>query len=412
MPSSPVERSAPAVTGIGVATGFGYGKESLFDGLFSGRDLFAPLARPGRQSPSGDNVFIGIEMPDPPEILPKRVARTAGLSARVAVAVVREAWAEAGLDKLDPSRIGFVLGGSNLQNRELVLAQHDLERKGFVSPHLGYALFDTDIAALCAATFGIRGVTYSVGGASASGAVAAIHAAELVARGLVDACIAVGALQDLSYVELEALKVMGALGPRDPGTPPCRPFDRSHDGFVFGESCAALVVRRGDAVSSNEGYGRIAGYAHIADGHRGPDPSLEGELLAIRSALHMASAKPEEIDYINAHGTGTPLGDDTEVAAYRAADLTGAAINATKSIIGHGIASAGAVEVAVTLMQMRAGRLHPTHHLLDPIDPGLNWVRDVPQASEVRTALSLSFGFGGINTAIVLLAPESGEGGS
>ncbi len=98
------------------------------------------------------------------------------------------------------------------------------------------------------------------------------------------------------------------------------------------------------------------------------------------------------------------------MAAYRAAHLAGAAINATKSIIGHGIASAGAVEVAVTLMQMRAGRLHPTHHLLDPIDPDLNWVRGGPQTCKVRNALSLSFGFGGINTAIVLRAPEAGEG--
>jgi malonyl-ACP decarboxylase len=410
MPSSLVERAAPAVTGIGVATGFGYGKDSLLEGLFSGRDLFAPLARPGRQSPSGDGAFIGIELPEPPEILPKRVARTAGLCARVAVAVVQEAWTEAGLDKLDPSRIGLVLGGSNLQNRELLLAQRELEGKGFVSPHLGYAFFDTDIAALCAATFGIRGISYSVGGASASGAVAMIHAAEMVARGTVDACIAVGALQDLSYLELEALKVMGALGPRDPGTLACRPFDRSHDGFVFGESCAALVIQRGDAVSPGDGYGRVTGYAHIADGRRGPDPSPEGELRAIRSALDMAGAKPEQIDYINAHGTGTPLGDDTEVAAYRAAGLTGAAINATKSILGHGIASAGAVEVAVTLIQMRAGRLHPTHHLLDPIDPDLNWVRGGPLAREVRDALSLSFGFGGINTAIVLCAPEAGGG--
>ena len=398
------------MTGIGVATGFGYGKENFLEGLFSGRDLFAPLVRPGRQSPSGDSGFIGIELPEPPEILPKRVARTAGFSARVAVAVVQEAWTEASLDKLDPSRIGLVLGGSNLQNRELLLGQQDLERRGFVSPHLGYAFFDTDIAALCAATFGIRGVTYSVGGASASGAVAVIHAAEMVARGHVDACIAVGALQDLSFLELEALKVMGALGPREPGTLACRPFDRSHDGFVFGESCAALVVRRGDAVPTNEGYGRIAGYAHITDGHRGPDPSLEGELRAICSALDMAAVEPKEIDYINAHGTGTPLGDKTEVEAYRAAGLTRVAINATKSIIGHGIASAGAVEVAVTLMQMRAGRLHPTHCLDDPIDPELRWVRGQPQACQVRNALSLSFGFGGINTAIVLRAPEAGKG--
>ncbi len=321
MPSSPVERAAPAVTGIGVATGFGYGKDSLLEGLFSGRDLFAPLTRPGRQSPSGDSGFIGIEMPEPPEILPKRVARTAGLSARVAVAVVQEAWTEAGLDKLDPSRIGLVLGGSNLQNRELLLAQRDLERRGFVSPHLGYAFFDTDIAALCAATFGIRGVTYSVGGASASGAVAVIHAAEMVARGHVDACIAVGALQDLSFLELEALKVMGALGPREPGTLACRPFDRGHDGFVFGESCAALVVRRGDAVPASEGYGRITGYAHIADGHRGPDPSWKVSCAPSVPRWTWQRSNLKRSITSTPMAPGTPLGDETEVAAYRAAGL-------------------------------------------------------------------------------------------
>jgi malonyl-ACP decarboxylase len=120
----------------------------------------------------------------------------------------------------------------------------------------------------------------------------------------------------------------------------------------------------------------------------------------------MAEVTPENVDYINAHGTGTPLGDETEVAAYRDAGMTGAAINATKSILGHGIASAGAVEVAVTLMQMRAGRLHSTHHLDDPIAPDLDWVRGAPRTYDVRCALSLSFGFGGINTAIVLRAPR------
>ena len=154
-------------------------------------------------------------------------------------------------------------------------------------------------------------------------------------------------------------------------------------------------------------YGRIAGTAHIADGRRGPDPSLEGELRAIGMALDAAGISAAEIAYVNAHGTGTPLGDDTEAAAYLAAGLEPAYINATKSIIGHGIASAGAVEVAATLLQMRAGRLHPTRNLDDPINPDLRWVRGQPVACAVKSALSLSFGFGGIDTAIVLCAPES-----
>jgi malonyl-ACP decarboxylase len=396
------------VTGIGVATGFGYGKDSLVEGLFGNRNLFAPLARAGRQPPYGNEKFIGAELPEAPEVLSKRVARTTGLGGRVIAAVVQEAWTEAKLETLDPRRIGLVIGGSNLQSRELLLVQQDaLARQGVVSPHLGYTFFDTDLCGLAAETFGIRGLTYTVGGASASGAIAIIHAAEMVSAGHVDACIAVGALQDLSYMELQALQVMGALGTRDPAQPVCRPFDRAHDGFVFGESCAALVLRRGDTALPEGSYGRVAGYAHIADGHRGPDPSLEGEVEAIRLALMAARLAPADIQYINAHGTGTPLGDDTEVAAYRAAGLERAAINATKSILGHGIASAGAVEVAVTLLQMRRGKLHPTRNLSDPIDPDLRWVRSEPLICDVRHALSLSFGFGGINTAIALSAPES-----
>jgi malonyl-ACP decarboxylase len=399
--------AALVVTGIGVATGFGYGKDSLIAGLLGERDLIGPLTRPGRQPPYGGARFLGIEVPEPPEILSKRVARTTGLGGRVVAAVVHEAWSEAGLDGVDPERIGLVIGGSNLQARELLLAGRDaIERQGVRSPHLGYSFFDTDLAGLAAETFGIRGVSASVGGASASGAVAIIEAARMVSHGRVDACIAVGALQDLSFLELEALRSLGALSPQDGNSPGCRPFDRAHDGFVFGESAAALVIRRGDAAIA--GYGSIAGYAHIADGHRGPDPSLEGELRAIRGALDMAGLLPGEVDYINAHGTGTPRGDDTEVLAYRAAGLAATRINATKSILGHGIASAGAVEVAATLLQMRAGRLHPTRHLCDPIDADLLWVRGEALALDLRAALSLSFGFGGINTAIVLTAPDAG----
>ncbi|HEX2841882.1 beta-ketoacyl synthase N-terminal-like domain-containing protein [Hyphomicrobium sp.] len=407
MPSLLAKRTAPVVTGLGVATGFGYGKDSLIEGLFGGRNLFGPLKRPGRQPPYPHAAFIGAEVPEPPDVLSKRVARTAGLAGRVTVAVVQEAWTEARLGELDGKRIGLVVGGSNLQSRELLLAQEDARgRQGVVSPHLGYSFFDTDVCGLVAETFGIRGVTYTVGGASASGAIAVMHAASLVSSGEVDACIAVGALQDLSYFELHALQVMGALGPRDPAMHSCRPFDRMHDGFLFGESAAALVIQRDEASTGQECYGRIAGYAHIADGHRGPDPSLEGEVRAIRAALADADLTPGAIDYINAHGTGTPLGDDTEVAAYREAGLTAAAINATKSILGHGIASAGAVEAAVTLLQMRLGRLHPTRHLNDPIDLDLRWVRDEPLGCHVRHALSLSFGFGGINTALALSAVE------
>jgi len=186
----------------------------------------------------------------------------------------------------------------------------------------------------------------------------------------------------------------------------CRPFDRDRDGFIFGECSAALVVERCDRpAAAARSYGIIAGGAHIANGNRGPEPSLAGEVRAIQLALTRAGLLPAQIDYVSAHGTGSPLGDDTELAAYREVGLTHARINATKSIIGHGLSAAGAVELAAVLIQMREGRLHATRNLDAPIDPELHWVAGTAERYAIRNALKLSFGFGGIDAALVVCAP-------
>ena len=396
MPSARPEPVQIVIAGIGVAAGRGYGKDALRAALFGEAPAIGPLRRDGRQLPDGSSAFIGLELPEPPDLLPARIARTAGLPGRAAIAVLDEAWREAGLDQLDPARIGLVVGGSTLMAREQMLAQRDYAgRMAYWPPRHGHMFLDTDIAGLCAATYAIRGFTMSVGGASASGAVAVIQAAEAVRSGRVDACIALGALQDVSCLDLQGFRALGALAEV------CRPFDRDHAGFVYGESTAALVLCRAD-IATEAPYGTLAGWAHLASGNRGPEPSLEGELSAIRAALAMADLPPGAIDYVNAHATGTPLGDETELAALRAAGLGQARINATKSLIGHGLASAGAVELAATLIQMRDGRLHPTRHLDNPLDPSMGFVRGAPEECTIRTALKLSFGFGGVDTALVI----------
>jgi malonyl-ACP decarboxylase len=282
----------------------------------------------------------------------------------------------------------------------LLLHQAYAQRLAWLPPTHGYAAFDTDLCGLCSAQFPIRGFANTIGGASASGSLAVLHAAQAVRSGRVDACIALGALHDLSSFELQAMRALGALSPG----PACRPFDRAHDGFLFGESCAALVLVRPDL--GLRSYGSIAGAAHVASGNRGPDPALAGELRAIAAALQDAGLAAQQIDYVNTHGTGTPLGDDTEAAALSAAGLRHAHLNATKSLIGHGISAAGAVEIAAVLLQMQQGRLHPTAHLEDPAQPELNWVlAGQPRPHRIRHALKLSFGFGGIDTAIVLSSP-------
>lgn len=403
MPSCRDESAAPVVTGIGVATAFGYGKATLVEGLREPRPVFGELQRSGRQVPGRAAPFRGAELVDPPERLPPRVARVTGFGGRVAVAVLAEAWEDAGLDDLAPERIGLVIGGSNLDAREQMLTREAYaERMQYLLPSYGYTCFDTDLGGLCSSHFPIRGFAYTLGGASASGALAVLHAADAVQSGRVDACIALGALQDLSRYELQALAALGALSPGAA----CRPFDSAHDGFMFGESCAALVIRR--SAVGGKAYGRILGGAHLANGNRGPEPSLAGEARAILAALAQAGLPPEAIDYVNTHGTGTPKGDETELAALRAAGVVGAAINATKSLIGHGLSAAGAVETAAVLLQMKEGFLHPSLGLDDPIDDGFDWVRGAARPQRCRCALKLSFGFGGIDSALVLGAVEEG----
>lgn len=407
MPNFLLERSTPVATGLGVATAFGFGVDSFRTALYSPSPIFKTMQRPGRQLPGGRSAFVGAEIPEVRDPLPPRISRTTGLTGRVTVAVVQEAWRDAGLDDVDPDQIGLIIGGSNVQTREQLLLQDvQTEKLRFLSPQLGYRFMDTDLCGLCTSVFPIRGFAYAVGAASASGLLAIQHAAAAVQVGRVQACIAVGALQDLSYVELQALRSLGAMGSDRFAEMPdqaCRPFDRDRDGFIFGECSAAIVFRRLDQVNRSAGiYGAITGSAHVADGNRGPEPSLSGEVRAIRRAIGQAGLRPEDVDYVNAHGTGSPAGDDTEVAAFRESGLVNARINATKSIVGHGLSAAGAVELAAVFLQMRDQRLHATRNLDHPIAPELLWMGREPESVGFRNALKVSFGFGGIDTAVVV----------
>jgi len=402
-----------AVIGIGVASGLGHGKEAFGQGLFEAPNVFSHLKRDGREPPGGEAPFIGVEIPEPPALLPPRMARTASLCSRAAISVLDEAWNEAGLERVEPERIGLIVGGSNLMAREQAIALRDYSgRLAYVPPRHGHMFLDTDICGLCTATYPIRGFACSVGAASASGSVAIIQAMEAVRSGRVDVCIALGALQDLSAHDLQAMRAMGAMGStRFAGSPAdaCRPMDADHDGFIYGEACAALVLCRADSVAGGKVYGEILGAGHVADGSRGPEPSSAGQVRAANLALAEAGLSVADIDTVNGHATGTPTGDDTELETYRTLGLEHARINATKSILGHGLSAAGAVEVAAVLIQIEQGRLHPNRNLATPLDPRFNWVGATPEAHAIRHALKFSFGFGGVDTALVIGAPGTGR---
>lgn len=402
--------SAPVVTGIGVITAIGQGKAHFREALLAGRTAFGYLKRLGRE---GTPPFIGAELPSlTTNALPaehSRVLRRASLSTQVALLAALEAWQDAQLPESgsDPQRIGLVIGGSNLQHREQFhnWSQHAANPQ-FVTPSYGLTLWDTDLVGVLSQALQIQGEGYSIGSASASGGMAIIQAARQLQSGRTDISLAVGTLFDLSSWEGYAFRNMGAMGSmrfQEEPQAACRPFDSDSDGFIYGEGCGVLVLERAEHASRRGApiYGHLLGWGSALDGNRQPNPNLEGEVRSMRAAIAMAGLTTRQIQYVNTHGTSSLLGDQTEVAALKAAGLDHAFLNATKSLTGHCLTAAGVVEAVATLIQMNAGQLHPTHNLVNPIDPTLPWVQHEAVAARVDYALSNSFGFGGMNTTLV-----------
>jgi len=400
-------QSEVVITGIGITSAIGQGKKAFTSALMQGQHAFGVMQRPYRQN---GTAFIGAEIPDLsfPESISKKVLRTASFSSQVALTTLHEAWEEANLDAVDPKRIGLIVGGSNIQQRELIKTYESYkDRPHVIRPTYGMTFMDSDLCGICTEHFGIRGYAYTLGGASASGQLAILQAAQAIETGQVDVCIAVGALMDISYLECQALRSLGAMGSDRYANEPalaCRPFDKHHDGFVYGEACGVVVIERANFAvrRQTKPYAILKGWAMGMDGNRNPNPSYDGEVGVIKKALEQANLSAKDIDYINPHGTGSIIGDETEIRAICDCQLTNAYINATKSITGHGLSAAGAVEVIATLLQMGKSQLHPTRNLEDPIESSCNWVRKEAVSHVIKHALSLSMGFGGMNTAICL----------
>ena len=411
MSSDPV-----CITGVGITSAIGQGKEDVMSALYNAEHRFGYMQRPGRQLPSqkgqeaNGQGFIGCEIQDliMPESIAKSLLRNTTLTAQVALATLSEAWEEANLADVDPNRIGLIIGGSNVQQRDLTLARERLAGKeSFIRPSYAMSFMDTDIAGLCSEAFGIKGFAYSIGGASGSGQLAVVQAKQAIESGKVDVCIAIGAMMDLSYWECQSFRSLGAMGSNlflDAPEQACRPFDSQHDGFIYGESSAAIVLERANTINRQLPSPSIfvSGAGLCSDANRQPNSSIEGEVKSVKAAMEQANLTANDINYVNPHGSGSVVGDEVEVAALSECGLVNANINTTKSIVGHGLSAAGAVEIAITVEQMKRNRLHPSRNLVTPIDDRFSWVFDKAVDKEINHAVSLSLGFGGINTAICL----------
>ncbi|KTT63894.1 polyketide beta-ketoacyl:ACP synthase [Pseudomonas oryzihabitans] len=395
------------VAGLGVVSAIGCGQQAFLEALLEGRHAFSMMRRPGRQL---DSTFIGaeIDLGESPEADHQAGSRAMSFSSRVALMTLAESWRDADLDQIDPARIGLVIGGSNFQQRAIERAHAPCAATPyFIKPSYAMQFMDTDLCGVCTERFAIRGFAYTLGAASASGQMAVIQAAQAVRAGDVDVCIALGPVMDLSYWECHGFRSLGAMGSdrfADSPALACRPFDRDRDGFIYGESSAAVVIERESSARQRRiaPYARIAGWSVAMDGNRNPNPSLDGEVCVIRQAMARAGWQPRLVDYVNPHGSGSVLGDETELNALAGCGLRHAAINASKALIGHGLASAGLVETVATLLQMKVGQLHPNRNLEHPLDSQFAWVGARAERQAIRHALNLSYGFGGINTALCL----------
>ncbi|WP_093802473.1 beta-ketoacyl synthase N-terminal-like domain-containing protein [Streptomyces sp. Wb2n-11] len=417
--------SGPWITGAGVLCATAAGVEDF------ARALRAGTSGIGRRGVDGDHPELrpllsadlsGFDLrgatADREEPLRREASRVAGRSPRsvqASVAVALEGWERAGLHRagVPGGRIGIVVAGHNLGGR----FAEEVRPRYLSSPvHLParYPLqfMDTDHVGTVSQLLGLTGEGYTVGGASASGNVALINAARLVESGAVDVCLVLGALTDLSDMERQAFYNLGAMAGGQATEPEqaSRPFDTAHGGFVPGQGAACLVL---ESAASAERRGAapwagLEGYAMRLSGNGLADPSAADEADVMSRALRHAGLDPGRIDYVNAHGTGSPLGDETELTALRALFGRGGPwVNSTKGLIGHCLCAAGVVEAVATVLQMRDGFVHANANLVTPIGTGGRLVGTRSRPAAIGHAMSNGFGFGGFNTSVVIGRPDT-----
>ncbi|MCS6902869.1 MAG: beta-ketoacyl-ACP synthase II [Candidatus Bipolaricaulota bacterium] len=403
------------ITGIGVITPIGMGKDAFWQGLAEGCSGVGRVDDLIDLKDVGAKIGAYIRDFDPLQFMDKKRARRLGRSSQLALAATRLALDDGRLDLSgeDRDRIGVVIG-TGIGNIEALTENYDTllqKGPGRVSPFFVPMFMPNAVAGEISIEWGLRGPNYGTVSACASSNHALGLAADMIRYGYADVMVTGGTESVTQPLTFAGFDQMGALSRRnDEPARASRPFDKDRDGFVVGEGAGILILESLEHARARDAYiyAELASIGMTADaGHiTAPDEHGEGARKAMRMALERAGVRPEEVDYINAHGTATPLGDISETRAIKR--LFGAhayklAVSSTKSQIGHLLGGAGAVEAIATLMALDRGILPPTINLENP-DPecDLDYVPNKARPAQVRVALSNSFGFGGHNSAILL----------
>ncbi len=406
-------RRRVVVTGRGVLAPNGNSIETFWEALINGRSGIGPLTRIDSDDPK--QAAGEVKGFDPLLCLsPKEVRRT-DRTVQFAVEVATQAINESGLDidSIEPGRtcviFGTAMGGiATLEREHAVLLEKGPER---VSPFLIPMSLADMSAGMISIKHGIRGANHATVSACASGSQAIGEAMRKIQHGDVDVVVAGGGEAAITPLCLAGFKRARVLARPDgePGAA-CRPFDADRSGFVLGEGAGAVVLeeyehakRRGAEIFSELlGYGLASDAYHMTDMH----PAGEGSARAVRSALEDAGLPAAAVSYVNAHGTSTPMGDAVESMALHEALGSHAhdvAVSSTKSMTGHLLGAAGAVELLACIEAIRSGWIPPTinYHTPDP-RCDLDYVPNEARQTTVRIALSNSFGFGGHNVVLIV----------
>jgi len=402
------------ITGLGVIAPNGVGKDAFWSALRQGTSGVKPITR--FDASALPTRFAGqLNGFNPADHLDfkraKRMDRTSHLAVCAAKMAVDDA--RLALDEEDRGRIG-VMVGTSLAGHGFILEQHDTWRdKGpmKINPFTAIASFPDACTSQISIELGLHGPSFSIGTACSSALDAVGYAFNAIRKRELDIILMGGAEAPIFPPIMSAFCVLRALSTRnDAPDKASRPFDRGRDGFVLGEGAGILVVEDLEHAQHRGAhiYAEILGFGMTCDAYHmtAPEPSGREAVRALRLALHDAGVAPTEIDYINAHGTSTPLNDKNETqvikqvfgeAAYRVP------ISATKSMIGHLIGAAGSVELVATLLAMEHQMIPPTinYDAPDP-DCDLDYVPNTARPARIRTALKNSFGFGGKNSALIV----------
>ena len=395
-----------AVTGLGVIAPGGTDAASLWESVCAGENTVdTPLALPGssmKVAEIRDNSFLNELLVKPPGL---------DRSAQFAVFAATQAFAMAGLssENVDPARVAVIIGngGAGLTTLDEQYRRLFGDKQNRLHPLSVAKSMSSSSASWVSIATGMRGPTFVIASACASGAHAIGIAAELIRSGLADVAIAGGAEAPLAEGTMRAWESMRILAPDR-----CRPFGQARQGLTLGEG-AGIVILESDTHARGRGaevHAYLTGFSCSADAGDMFNPVREGMAQVMRDAIKKAGLAPSDIGYINAHGTATVANDVTETLAVK--DVygreTAPPISSTKCVTGHGLGAAGGVEAVISVLALRNGVIPPTANF-DVADPecDLDYVPNTKRKASLKAVQSNSFAFGGLNASLVFTSPAA-----